>query len=153
MVENSEMPFCYLRRQNDDARICAYAEHRTTSRAIFQLFRTFEYIHTAQIMCGHFTSTKDGLQGVYVLLHSKCKKPRASDTISELRSIPGTDTMTSEKQCRVQGWRTHFQTVIARYPHSVEAQCQSQGLPRLARPHTVYIYCSCYCSCHMYCSC
>ena len=84
MVEHSEMPVFNLRRQNDDARICAYAEHKTTSGAILQSFRTFEYIHTAQNMCAHFTSTKDGLQGVYVLLHSKCKKSRASETISEL---------------------------------------------------------------------
>ena len=74
MDEHSEMPVFHLSRQNDDARICAYAEHRTTSGAIITLFLAFEYIHIAQIMCAHSTITQNDLQDDYALLHSNCKK-------------------------------------------------------------------------------
>ena len=86
MDEHSEMPVFHLSRQNDDARICAYAEHRTTSGVIIPLFLAFEYIHIAQIMCAHSTITQNDLQDDYALLHSKLQKIRAHDTISELRS-------------------------------------------------------------------
>ena len=75
MDEHSEMPVFHVTRQNDDARICAYAEHRTTRGAILSLFLAFEYIHTAQIMYAHSTITKNDLQGHYALLHSNCKNP------------------------------------------------------------------------------
>ena len=75
MDEHSEMPVFHVTRQNDDARICAYAEHRTTRGAILSLFLAFEYIHTAQIMYAHSTITKNDLQGDYAPLHSNCKNP------------------------------------------------------------------------------
>ena len=75
MVQHNEMPVFDFRRQNDDARICAYSEHRTTRGAILSLFLAFEYIHTAQIMYAHSTITKNDLQGHYALLHSNCKNP------------------------------------------------------------------------------
>ena len=75
MVQHNEMPVFDFRRQNDDARICAYSEHRTTRGAILSLFLAFEYIHTAQIMYAHSTITKNDLQGDYVPLDSNWKNP------------------------------------------------------------------------------
>ena len=91
MDEHSEMPVFHLSRQNDDARICGYAEHRTISGAIIPLFLAFEYIHTAQIMCAHSTITKNDLHhyekrpGPLCSSAFKLQKIRAHARISELR--------------------------------------------------------------------
>ena len=87
MDEHSEMPVFHLSRQNDDARICAYAEHKTTSDAIFPWFLAFKYIYKGQIMYSHSISSKNDLHDIYALLHSnQLQEPNASDTTSELRS-------------------------------------------------------------------
>ena len=87
MVKHSEMPAFSLTRQNDDARICANAEHTTTSDAIFPWFLAFKYIYTGQIMCSYSISSKNDLHDIYALLHSnQWQEPNASDTIGELRS-------------------------------------------------------------------
>ena len=73
--EHSEMPVFHVTRQNDDARICAYAEHRTTRGAILESFLAFEYIQRSQMMEAHATMTRNDLQGVYDPLDSNGKNP------------------------------------------------------------------------------
>ena len=66
MVKHSEMPFFSSTRQNDDARICAYAEHKTTSDAIFPWFLAFKYIYKGQIMESNSSTQNIGMMLQYV---------------------------------------------------------------------------------------